>query len=105
MVSNSRSTTILETYPAATLAYEDALFAARYKNRTSTRTRREHNVRELDRLNDLDISRISNDTIVENVAGDAMDSIVAALATFRAIHNSDPFNEVPLSQIEGHIYV
>lgn len=104
MVNNSRNITVLETYPAATLAKEGELFAARYKNRTSTRDRRKHNVQKFSNLNDLDISGISASKIVDNTAGDAMDSIIAALATFRASHNSSPFSVVPINPIEGHIY-
>lgn len=105
MANGSRNITVLETYPAATLAEEKNLFAARYKSRTSTQDRRKHNVRALSRLNDLDISGISTSQVVNNRAGDAMDSIVAALATFRASRNSSPFKVSPHTPIEGHIYV
>lgn len=105
MVKSSRNTTILETYPAATLAREDNLFATRYKNRSSTRPRRKHNAQELSRLNDLDLRGISTSKIVDDRAGDAMDSIVAALATFRASNSSSPFKITPRNPLEGHIYV
>lgn len=101
---NNGNTTILETYPAATLTKEDELFATRYKNVTSTRDRRNHNIRVLSGLNDLDISGISNKTVLDNRKGDAMDSLVAALATFRASHNSSPFSVNPRTPIEGYIY-
>ncbi|WP_423743939.1 DUF429 domain-containing protein (plasmid) [Haladaptatus sp. SPP-AMP-3] len=104
MVKNG-NTTVLETYPAATLAKEEGLFATRYKNRASTRDRRKHNVHALSHLQDLDIGGISNNKIVDNKRGDAMDSLVAALAAFRASQNSSLFNISPQTQIEGHIYV
>lgn len=103
MVRN-RDTTVLETYPAATLARDDDLYASRYKNRASTRERRVHNVNALSRLQDLDISGIETSKIENDSRGDAMDSVVAALATFRASYNKSPFNTTSHTRIEGHIY-
>jgi predicted nuclease with RNAse H fold len=102
---NNGNTIVLETYPAATLAQEDGLFAARYKNRTSTLDRRKHNVLSLSRLQDIDLSAVPDDRIIDDNCGDALDSLVAALSTFRASRNSSPFNIRPQTQIEGHIYV
>ncbi|WP_424014783.1 DUF429 domain-containing protein [Halorubrum xinjiangense] len=101
---NRGNTTVLETYPAATLARENGLFATRYKSRASTRDRRKHNVHALSNLSDLDISSVPRNKIIDNKGGDAMDSLVASLATFRASTNSSPFNVSPQNLIEGHIY-
>ena len=100
----NRDVTILETYPAATLAKEDMLFAIRYKYQQSTRSRRQHNVNELASLSELDLSGIDTRKVVDNTAGDALDSIVAALATFRASNNSSPFTVTPHNPVEGHIF-
>ena len=103
-IVNRGNTTVLETYPAATLARENGLFAARYKSRESTRDRRKHNAHALSNLSDLDISSIPPAKIVDDQRGDAMDSLVASLATFRASKNSSLFNISPQNPIEGHIY-
>lgn len=104
-IVDNKNTTILETYPAATLAREDGLFATRYKRGPSTRDRRGHNVQAMSNLPNLDLSAVSKDTIIDNSGGDALDSLVAALATFRASQNSALFNLSPQTQIEGHIFV
>lgn len=102
---NNGNPTVVETYPAATLAREDGLFAARYKNGSSPRNRMTWNVQTLSGLQNLDISAIPNNKIIDNKDGDALDSVIAALATFRAVNNSDPFSVSPQTPIEGHIYV
>lgn len=102
---NNGNPTVLETYPAATLAREDDLFAASYKNDRSSRNRMAQNVQALSGLQDLNISAIPNNKIIDNQRGDALDSIIAALATFRAGSNSNPFWVNPQTPIEGHIYV
>jgi hypothetical protein len=104
MVNTQRNTTVLETYPAATLARDDDLFAVRYKGDGPYKDRRKHNIQQLAQLPDLDISNLSQDRIINDKDGDAMDSIAAALATFRAAHNSSPFAVTPLNPLEGHIY-
>lgn len=101
---NNGNPTVLETYPAATLARQDGLFAARYNNDQSPRNRLARNVQALSKLQDLDISAIPNHRITNNQGGDALDSIIAALATFRAVSNSGPFSVNPQTPIEGHIY-
>ena len=102
---NNGNPTILETYPAATLAREDDLFAARYKNYSSPRNRMKRNVQALSSLQDIDVSTISNNKIIDDKRGNALDSIVAALATFRAVNKSNPFGVSPQTPIEGYIYV
>ena len=102
---NNGNPTVLETYPAATLAQQEGLFATRYKGSQSPRNRLKRNVRALGGIQDLNISAISNNKIAGNRGGDALDSIIAALATFRSVSNSNPFKINPQTPIEGHIYV
>lgn len=102
---NNGNPTVLETYPAATLAQEDGLFATRYKNSSSSRNRLSQNLQALSGLQDLDISGVPSTKVTDDNSGDALDSIVAALATFRAVNNSNPFRVSPHTPIEGHIYV
>lgn len=104
LINTNRNVTVLETYPAATLARENNLFASRYKTRSSTKDRRRHNVQELAQHPNLNLSNISTRKIIDNTAGDALDSMVAALATFDASHNSSPFSVTPVNPIEGHIF-
>jgi len=104
-MANNGDPTILETYPSATLAREDSLFAARYKHSSSPRNRLTRNVQALSGIQDLDVSTIPDSKIIDNRGGDALDSIIAALATFRAVNNSNPFRVNPQTPIEGHHYV
>lgn len=102
---NNGDPVVLETYPAATLAREDDLFAARYKHESSPRDRRKRNVQGLSGVQSLDIGSIPNNKIIDDKGGNALDSIIAALATFRAVDNSDPFRVNPPNRVEGYIYV
>ncbi len=101
---NNGSPTVLETYPAATLAREDGMFGRRYKNDKSPSRRMSHNFDELAKVGDLDLSSVSKNRITDNVEGDAIDSLVAALATFRASNNSSLFNTTQKTRVEGRIY-
>jgi hypothetical protein len=105
IINTSRDVTILETYPAATLAREKDLFASQYKNGKSALSRREHNIRVLSQRSELDISGISYNKVINNESGDALDSIVASLATYRATNTSSLFNHGKKPSIEGKIFV
>lgn len=102
MVNTGSSVTVLETYPAATLARGDQFFAARYKGQSGTTARRQHNVQALSQLPVIDLGTISQQKVIDDTDGDALDSLIAAVATFKA--SGSPFNVTPMTPVEGHIY-
>ncbi|WP_323677544.1 DUF429 domain-containing protein [Halorubellus sp. PRR65] len=101
---NTGPTTVLETYPAATLAAEPNLIATHYKNTSSGRDHRQHNIQTLSQLPALNLSNLPQATVINDSEGHALDSLVAALATYRATHQTSPFTRTPYTPIEGHIY-
>lgn len=102
MVDAGSNVTVLETYPAATLARGDQFFATRYKGRSGTTARRRHNVQELSHLTAIDLGTISQQKVIDDTDGDALDSLIAALATFKA--SGSPFSVTPMTPVEGYIY-
>ena len=99
---------LIEIYPAGTLKRLDTV-TRQYKDDTeSARKRRE---RIVDRLLEPDIGGPALElqpairrTIVEEPGGDALDSVIAAVATARAVaRRFEP--ETDFDEREGHIYI
>lgn len=95
-------TPVCEVYPAGTLR-DVGLPAERYKDDTDdARARRETIVEGL-QLTPLSLHGIEAH-LIEDVGGDALDSVLAALAAWRA--SRDEFSpNGPWDPIEGHIFV
>jgi hypothetical protein len=96
---------ILEICPASTLKQE-ALYQP-YKGRSEEhRQAREHILRGVEKKA-LSIPAELRAEIVGNREGDALDSVIAAFATFRALH--DPAGLVPEGndayKLEGYVYI
>ncbi len=98
---------ILEVCPASTLKAMDLYFP--YKGRTvEHRDTRSRLVGEIERLAFLDKMPSSvRSAMVEDQGGDALDSVIALLATFRALRNKNaPLPGYDEScRIEGYVYV
>ena len=96
---------MLEICPASTLK-QKALYQP-YKGRGEEhRQAREHILREIEEKA-LSIPAELRAEIVDNREGDALDSVIAAFATFRALH--DPAGLVPEGndayKLEGYVYI
>lgn len=96
---------VLEVCPASTLKQE-ALYQPYKGRREAHRKAREHILREIEEEG-LSIPAELQAEIVADREGDALDSVIAAFATFRALHN--PAGLVPegkdVYKIEGYVYV
>ncbi len=95
---------LCEVYPAATLAQCD-LPAAEYKDGSETaRDRRRTIVEGLEAETPLTFSQGVRAELIDDAGGDALDAVVAALATYRASEAGfEP--DRPWDPTEGHIYV
>ena len=97
---------VLEAYPAGTL---DRLGLCRegYKDGTNADRRRERNLDGLVQFGDVRIDDDVRDSAVENPGGDALDAVVAAVATHRATRSADALepDEKQYDPVEGYIYV
>jgi len=97
--------TLLEVYPAATLAELDC-DATGYKD--GGEAARERRADLVDRLGDegVDLADEMRETVVEDDAGDALDSVLAAFAAAR--NAADPANLHTTHErlrVEGYVYV
>jgi hypothetical protein len=96
---------ILEICPASTLKQE-ALYQPYKGRREAHRKAREHILREIEEKG-LSIPAELQAEIAADREGDALDSVIAAFATFRALH--DPASLVPEDndayKLEGYVYV
>ena len=95
----------IEIYPAATL---DQFGLCRNDYKEDTEASRKRRKRNLDGLLECAGGELRGNgiraTAIEDSEGDALDSLVAAVATFRAVRNGlPPVDEA--SYPEGHIYV
>ena len=95
-------TPVCEVYPAGTLR-DVGLPAEGYKDDTDTARQRRETIVEGLQLTPLSMHGIE-DHLVDDVGGDAIDSVLAALAAWRASRDefapSDPWDAS-----EGHIYI
>lgn len=97
--------TLLETYPAGVL---DRLGLCRqnYKGGSDAeRRRRERNLDGLLTATDLTVDDADRETVVGNTGGDALDAVVAAAATFRALGSDLRVDDDRYDEREGYIYV
>lgn len=103
-MQGSGDVSLCEVYPAATLAQCD-LPAAEYKNGSETaRDRRRTIVDGLETETPLAFSQGVRAELIDDAGGDALDAVVAALATYRAQRTGfEP--DRPWDPAEGHIYV
>jgi hypothetical protein len=96
---------ILEVCPASTLKQE-ALYQPYKGRREAHRQAREHILREIEEKG-LSIPAELQAEIMADCEGDALDSVIAAFATFRALHN--PAGLVPEDndayKLEGYVHV
>jgi len=91
---------LIEVYPAATFG-RLGLYRTGYKGRnTGERERRETTIEELQEREDIEISKSAAEAAYESA--DALDSIGAALATWRAVREGLDREH---NGIEGHLYV
>ena len=96
---------VIEIYPAATL---DQFGLCHNDYKGDTEASRKRRKRNLDGLLECAGGELRGNgiraTAIEDSEGDALDSLVAAVATFRAVRNGlPPVDEA--SHPEGHIYV
>ncbi|MFB6083127.1 MAG: DUF429 domain-containing protein [Halorientalis sp.] len=95
---------LCEVYPAATLASCD-LPAAEYKDGGQpARERRRTIVEGLEAETPLAFAQGVRAELIDDAGGDALDAVVAALATYRA-READFEPDRPWDPTEGHIYV
>jgi hypothetical protein len=95
---------ILEICPASTLK-QKGLYQP-YKGRSEEhRQAREHIIKKIEEKA-LSIPAKLQAEIVADHQGDALDSVIATFATFRALHNpADPTPEDNAYKLEGYVYV
>ena len=96
---------VLEICPASTLKRENLHFS--YKGRGEIK--RAARVRILDSIEKTGVLKIKGSslrvTIVDNAGGDALDSVIATFATFRALRNRLIFDKNSPYALEGWVYV
>ncbi|MFC4406990.1 DUF429 domain-containing protein [Haloarchaeobius iranensis] len=99
---------VLEAYPAGTLG-RLGLYRTGYKGTGETEgRRRERNLCGLEQSVDaLEIERSVVETATGNPGGDALDAVVAAVATYEATRSADTLapDEAHYDDREGYIYV
>jgi len=101
-MQDSDRTPVCEVYPAGTLA-DIGLPADRYKDDTEDARERRETIVEGLQLTPLALHGI-DEHLVDDVGGDAIDSVLAALAAWRA--GREGFEtDGPYDPVEGHIYV
>lgn len=99
---------VLEAYPAGTLG-RLGLYRTGYKGGTETeRHRRERNLQGLQQGEDeVEITESVRREAVKNSGGDALDAVVAAVATYEATRSADSLapDADHYDPVEGYIYV
>ncbi|WP_049980691.1 DUF429 domain-containing protein [Halolamina rubra] len=97
--------TLLETYPAGVL---NRLGLQRDSYKGGSDEEREARQRNLDGLldaTDLAVDGTDRETVIENTGGDALDAVVAAAATLRAVERAFEYDDDRHDPREGYIYV
>ena len=96
---------VLEICPASTLKREKLSLSYKGRGEEHRITR----VRILDSIEKTGVLKIKGSslrvTIVDNSGGDALDSVIAAFATFRALRNGFVFDRNSPYDLEGWVYV
>ncbi|WP_440991002.1 hypothetical protein [Haloarchaeobius baliensis] len=99
---------VLEAYPAGTLG-RLGLYRTGYKGGKETeRCRRERNLQGLQQgENEVEITESVRNEAVKNSGGDALDAVVAAVATYEATRSAEALepDEDHYNPVEGYIYV
>lgn len=99
---------VLEAYPAGTLG-RLGLYRTGYKGNSRTEGRRRlRNLAGLEKVvDDVEIDESSVRDAIDNQGGDALDAVVAAVATYRATRSADALepDEDQYDPVEGYIYV
>jgi hypothetical protein len=97
---------MLEICPASTLKRESLYW--RYKGRSEEHTRaRERILEGIEIMAHLSLPSPLRSVILDDSGGDALDSVVAAFAIFRALRNPAGFvaAENDVYAVEGYVYV
>ena len=96
--------TVLETYPAGVL---DRLGLQRRNYKGASDEERDARRRNLDGVvetTDLTVDDADRETVIENTGGDALDAVVAAAATLRAVERGFVVDGERYDPREGYIY-
>ncbi|WP_196297995.1 hypothetical protein [Methanosarcina barkeri] len=96
---------MLEICPASTLKAEKLYFKGFKNPGKEAKGIREIILDTLEKRFIKEISRNARKAALENADGDALDSIIAAVATHRALKNNFRVPENKLYKLEGYIYV
>jgi hypothetical protein len=97
--------TLLETYPAGVLD-DLGLQRRNYKGASDAeRAARRENLEGLTSSVDVSVYDDDRTTIVDDTGGDALDAVVAAAATYRAVDGDFAHDENHYDEREGDIYV
>ena len=97
--------TLLETYPAGVL---DDLGLQRRNYKGASEAERDARRANLDGLTssvDVAVRDDDREIIVDDTGGDALDAVVAAAATLRAVDDSFEYDKERYKPLEGYIYV
>jgi hypothetical protein len=96
---------VVEICPASTLKREN--LGLSYKGRGETKTTARARILEgIEKTGVLKIkNRALRSTVLENPGGDALDSVIAAFATFKALRKGFAFDKTSPYAIEGWVYV
>jgi hypothetical protein len=97
--------TLVETYPAGVL---DRLRLQRRNYKGASEAEREARKQNLDGLldtTDLTVDEADRETVIGNTGGDALDAVVAAAATLRAVGREFEYDDDRYDDREGYIYV
>lgn len=99
---------VIEICPSSTLKFEnlDCSFKKKGKKAKESENNRKFILQELvDKKLIIDISPEARESAVVDKEGDALDSIIAAAATHRALKNNFSVPDHELYKLEGHIYI
>lgn len=97
--------TLLETYPAGALD-RSGLQRDSYKGASATeRAHRRENLDGLVESTGVSVTSEQRETVIENTGGDALDAVVAAAATLRAVESEFAVDTERYDEREGYIYV
>lgn len=97
---------VVEICPAVTLKNE-GLYSSPYKHKTPECSQQRLRIlRKIEETGNLRIPEGLKTTILSNYSGDALDSIIAAFATFRSLPNlfSLSVKKKPIYMLEGYVY-
>lgn len=99
---------VIEICPASTLKFENLYrnYKKKGKKAKESKNNRKFILQGLiDKKLITDISPEARESAVVDKEGDALDSIIAAVATHRALKNNFSVSDHELYELEGHIYI